>query len=144
MFPPASFPVSLDEGGQGPWDVPTSGTMPSDRASSGACTRLVLQQPLVRKGRRRDLPRASHPHGASRRYLEEAVVVEAREVEGEALAQHPVHPALQDGRHAEPVERELRAGHRAGAGVAAAPPQARQAAVTEKGAARVGTLLPFP
>lgn len=41
-------------------------------------------------------------------HLEEPGVVELRDVESEALAQHPVHPALHDGRHTEPVERELR------------------------------------
>lgn len=40
-------------------------------------------------------------------YLEKTGIIESWEVEGKALAQHPVHPALQDGRHAEPVEREL-------------------------------------
>lgn len=40
-------------------------------------------------------------------YLEKSGIVESWEVKGKPLAQHPVHPALQDGRHAEPVQREL-------------------------------------
>lgn len=48
------------------------------------------------------------PHSTSpSTYLEEARIVAFREVKGKALAQDPVHPALQDGRHAEPVQREL-------------------------------------
>ena len=66
-------------------------------------------------------------------YLEEAVVVEAREVEGEALAQHPVHPALQDGRHAEPVQRELREGRQGALG-----------SLPRSSAWRSGSLLPGP
>lgn len=40
-------------------------------------------------------------------YLEQTGIVESWDVEGKAPAQHPIHPALQDGRHAEPVQREL-------------------------------------
>lgn len=39
--------------------------------------------------------------------LEHTVVVHLLQGESEALSQHTVHPALHDGRHAEPVEREL-------------------------------------
>lgn len=40
-------------------------------------------------------------------YLEKPGIIESWAVEGKSLAQHPVHPALQDGRHAEPVQWEL-------------------------------------
>lgn len=39
--------------------------------------------------------------------LEHTVVVHLLQGESEALSQHTVQPALHDGRHAEPVQREL-------------------------------------